>query len=319
MNTTTNIKLLIPIQLVPLIEGNFPLRRITSTLLLLKALYPEGRFIREKKTIYQAANACGFESSRGFMNHIEDLVKEGLVTYREQHGHRYAEFASWEVIKKKFGYEKNYFRVYEVEQIDTRDVLNLILKIAWQKTRESFEKAIRAKIKGNADLRLMLETVCGSSSLEAIHRCQLSLFCEGNATLPLDSEDALYAAYLLVHGMVDPSTAANDGNKAERFFIKGDTHVSTGYMSVKLGYKNRNGMCYRKKQWLEEGAIIVTRREYEITKSLRSTTQARKTGIGNTYYDPRIKRLVLRLNDAIEFLDPQTVFKGRQLQQKKAA
>ena len=299
------VTLLIPNwQLPTLTEKDRALQRITATLLLLRSLYPQGRFAWCK--MQEASELCGFKSVEGFQRgHLDKLKAIGLVQYvtNEVQGTDYVRLADWKEIKKHFGYARTSFTQYELPQYSSRIVLAVIKSLAVQNKHKYFKTSAKANLKGNPELREAIETVCGDTQSETIHRYQIEAYTKG--LKPGQTDEYYYAAYMLLHATKAPKSATVEEEKtAKRFYIKADYNVSVGYLSRAFGYARRNGFCYWKKQLELLGLVICQRREYTVEKSIRTTTDARSSGIGLNYYDPVERCLKLRLTDEWTFVNP---------------
>lgn len=300
--------LIIPTRLPELLKDKRHLQRITATLLLLRSRFPEGRFNFEDMT--EVSELFGFKSRKGFKEgHLDALHRIGLLKYEKTAEHHYVTFASWDAIKKHFGYERNNTTTYAIDFCTANNVLALLIELARQSVEKIFHTSFRKNLNGNAELKQAIEDVCGDLSRAAIHHYQLKAFTEG---VPAGMSDEYYfSAYMLLHATKTPKAATDEETAAKRFYIKADTNVSVGYLSRVFGYKRRNGACYWKKKNQEIGLIVCNRREYAIAKRLRTTTEQRATGIGNTYYDPVDRTLKLRLTDEWIFIGPETAFSKR--------
>lgn len=299
------VTLLIPHkELATLTEKDRALQRITATLLLLRSLYPEGRFSWCK--MKEASMLCGFDSVEGFKRgHLDRLQKIGLVQYvtNEVQGIDYVRLADWKEIKKHYGITRIYFIHYELQNYSSRAVLAIIKWLAVQNKREYFKTSAKANLKNNPELREAIKTVCGGTDSETIHRYQIEAYTKG--LKPGQTDEYYYAAYMVLHATKAPKSATTDEEKtAKRFYIKADYNVSVGYLSRAFGYARRNGFCYWKKQLESLGLAICQRREYTVDKRIRTTTETRSTGIGLNYYCPVERCLKLRLTDEWTFVNP---------------
>lgn len=305
MNTPSNFTLLIPHKLPALLRSDRQLQRITATLLLLRSRFPEGRFnFSDMKAV---SELCGFKTRKGFkLGHLDKLQKLGLLTYEKTSEHHYVTLASWDSIKKYFNYERNYFIKYQVDYCSTGDVLDILFDLAVQDVQQYFHRSMRANLNGNPELLQSIKDVCGDVSRAAIHHHQLKAYTEGIEHW--HSDEYRYTAYMLLHANKKPKGAADDETEAKRFYIKGDTNVSVGYLSRAFGYAYRNGMCYRKKKMQVKNLVVCNRREYKVVAHIRTKTPERITGIGNTYWDATENCLKLRLTDEWIFISPEVAF-----------
>lgn len=302
------ITLLIPNKLPALLQSEEYTQRITATLLLLKALFPAGRY--NKADSKKVSELCGFESKRGYTNHITALQKLKLVAEEKHQAHQctYINLASWDAIKKHFDYERNFFIKYDIEVYTSHRVMAILVSLGIQKQTLHFKSCYRANLNGmEPQLKEAIETVCGELSRKAIHSYQLKAFTEG---LPSGmNDDERYATYMLLHATKEPQTANDNDRTKKRFYIKADMNISIGCLSRTRKYAGRNGMCYWAKVLEQYGLITRTRREIPIAKRFRTTTEQRATGIGNTFYDHTERCLKLRLTDEWTFISPEQAFK----------
>jgi hypothetical protein len=310
-----SITLLIPNKLPVLLQSEEYTQRITATLLLLKAIYPAGRF--NKSDTKAASELCGFDSKRGFQNHLKALAAQKLITEEKNAAHKtnYVVFATWDAIKKHFNYERNFFIKYELEVYSSHRVMAILVSLNIQAEGMYHHSCMRANLNGNPELKEALETILdGDLSRKAIHRFQLTAFTEG---LPKGkSDEYYYAAHMVLHATKTPKSATGEElkaqekerGKASRFYLKADTNVSIGCLSRSRKYSGRNGMCYWSKVLEQYGLVLRRKREYTIAKKIRTTTEQRATGIGNTFYDEAARCLKIRLVDEWTFINPSVAF-----------
>lgn len=315
--TPAPFTLLIPNKIPGLVKADRKLQRIIATLLLLRSRFPEGRFnFRDMKAV---SELCGFQSRKGFkQGHLDALQAIGLITYQKTAEHYYVVFASWDNIKKHFNYDRTFFLKYQVDSCSANDVLDILFDLAVQGEQAYFHRSMRANLNGNPELLQSIKDVCGDASRAAIHHYQLKAYTKGIEDK--QDEEQNFMCCLLLHSTKTPKAADGTEPDAKRFFIKGDTNVSTGYLSRAFNYKHRNGVCYRKKRMQQKNLVICKRREYVVDAHVRTKTLQRITGIGNTFWDWKEKCLKLRLVDEWQFISPSVAFSRAEevLRRKKA-
>lgn len=261
------------------------LRRMVCVFIHLKALYKEGRFKFTERELLHITATVGFKAThtKTIKAWLYRLDQKQLI--KKQEGCIY--LANWETLLELLQLPKK--RYYEFTLSATQTVEDVLFQLAWQAEKQHFENCQQANVKADAQLQYHLKSVSDKLSATALHQCQLDMFCN----LPPGTFDGEFE-WLLLYA----------SKKGRKFLYKADTHISIQHLSQRFGYAGANGFCYRKKKLQQAGLIAVTRREYEVRKSFRTSGIARQTGIGTFFYDRSTGTQKLRLVDAVEFIKP---------------
>ncbi len=275
------------------------MRKQLAALFHLKALHPDGRFKYSLQYLQELAQALGLKTGKTLLEaRLVPLEKMQLVERKD--GCIY--LAPWDAILQKLNLPKKQYERYELNPAYPQQTVELLmLQKFWREEKARFEKSLRARINKDAPLQLLLKSVC-SSTLDRgqIAYSQLQAYCNYAPGEVMDED----SEYLLLYAHTDE----------RKYYIKGDTHVSTQHLSTRLGYSGKNGFCHYKKKLQEAGLIVVKVREYEIKKGCRTTANKRMASIGTFFFDPTTRTQKLRMVDAVEFLRPAPINAPKPLQ-----
>lgn len=294
MDQPTSIKILYPREF-PLLFAKCGRRtRLTVCVYLrLKAEYAaHSRFNDTDKGWNEAAGACGY-GTKYFSDAVFEKLQEEKLAWKEG---QYIVLASWDQLKAKFGYSRNFHIAHELEgSVSSKQIMVFILKDFCRLMKAEYTRNYKFNINRNPDLKSSLKNVSMDPTRENISYCQLKAFTQGFPTGIDDDVD--YSMYMLLKAKKE----ARNGGK--RFYIKADTNISTQHYSELLGYARKNGFCYYKKKMKDLGLIAVIRREYVIENGLRTTIQERLNNIGTVFFDHKSRQTKLRMVDEMIFLN----------------
>lgn len=279
--------ILIPTQLpaVACMRGNTHLLKMACVFLAIKALYPEGRFKWCKAELWKVAELTRYTSLKGLENWLVRLEEKGLAQ-RKKDGCYY--IGTWKQFLEVYNLPRK--RYYEIQLADNQSLDNVLFEKFWEQEEAYFEKCQEYNIEHDAIVQDTLTSVFGDPhKLWWIHQGQLDLFCN----IPPGTIDNEHE-WLLLYA----------SKKGRKFYFKADTHISVQHLSTRMGYKHKNGFCYRKKKLQQQGLITVRRREFEVKKSFRTNGVARDTGIGTFFVESSSRTQKLRMVDEVKFLRP---------------
>jgi len=250
-------------------------RKSISLLLFLKAVCEEGRFKATKAQYIRYANSFNdgicYNTFITYINHLQEL---NLVSKKE--GMLY--LASWTVIRQTFDLTSEKFYHYKQKNNSKTKIEDFLeakaMQEVMQRNRAAFYFWLSVHFEKYPEDRKLIQSVAGSTKRSDIERSQLEQFL------------------VRWQGLDDNTLFALELRRA-------DINCSYRYWWDFFWYNSRGGFAYKKRKLASKGLIEISPRIYELER--HTTRKARQWKCGTIHYDPRLKKAVLRLPDAITF------------------